>query len=64
MNSRLMSFPLTVLALAVLASGAGGQCELDKLTASDAGRAVVLGRYAYRNTTACLGQGLGGHMET
>ncbi len=36
MNSRLMSIPLALLALAVLASGAGAQCELDKLTASDA----------------------------
>ncbi len=30
-----MSIPLSVLALAVLASGASSQCELDKLTASD-----------------------------
>ena len=36
MNSRLMSFPLALLALAVLASGAGAQCEIDKLTVSDA----------------------------
>ncbi|MCZ6597044.1 MAG: FG-GAP repeat protein, partial [Planctomycetota bacterium] len=33
MNARLMSLPLAVFALAVLASGASSQCELDKLTA-------------------------------
>ncbi len=45
MNSRLMSFPLALLALAVLASGAGAQCELDKLTASDAAAGDTFGRY-------------------
>ena len=43
MNSRLMSFPLSMLALAVLASGAGAQCELDKLTASDAAAEDLFG---------------------
>ena len=43
MNSRLMSFPLALLALAVLASGAGAQCEIDKLIASDGATADEFG---------------------
>ena len=40
---RLRSLPSSVLALAVLASGAAAQCELDELTASDGAAGDLFG---------------------